>query len=94
MNLEEYIQTLREVQTSLESDVETLEAIADELEQIKSNVEGASGFFEIQEALDELDNLTSDTEDLIIEDMKNISAQWDPEAWKDELGELVVFKRE
>ena len=89
MKIEEYITELRDAQTSLEGDAETLERLADELQEILDGFEAADGFYEITDALNEFDGLTSDTEDLMVADLTPLINGWDTEAWKDELAQTI-----
>ena len=92
MNLKEYIQVCRDAHDALESDMELLEELATELDEVISNVESADDFFEIQEALEQLDNLTTDASDLIIPESKPLTDGYNPEGWKDELAQNVSYK--
>ena len=90
ITLNEYIDEVRDLASNLEDDVSTLTDLADSLEMIKDEIEDATDFYEIKDALEELTTLTENPSDLIIPDYNTVTGNFDLEGWNEEYARTVT----
>ena len=91
MNLENYITELRDLATNLEDDVSTINEMADDLQELKDGIEGATDFHEIKEALEEFDISAVDCYVLLQPDYEPITDNLDLEAWKESYSARIML---
>lgn len=81
MKIEEYIELLEEHRDSLESDAQDIETAVDELTNIIDCITSASGLDELKDAIESLESLDFEPNDLIIPDLTPLNDNFDVESW-------------
>lgn len=93
MTIEEYIKLLEIFRDEITSDKEDLDNGIDELQGILEDIENADGLDELKDAIEVLENLIFEPNDLIVPDTKSLVNDFDPSRWIGNFKESVTIQK-